>query len=57
MKQAFKEALAESNISNVARIVSAEMVLDGTKFGQLIVKFGDNEKNRVGVRMVTEGSV
>ena len=57
MKQAFKEALAESNISNGARIVSAEMVLDGTKFGQLIVKFGDNEKNRVGVRMVTEGSV
>ena len=39
------------------QIATAELVLDGTKFGQFVVKFGNNEKNRVGVRMVTEGSV
>lgn len=57
MKQALKEALAESNISSGNQIAKAELILDGTKFGQLVVKFGNNEKNRVGVRMVTEGSV
>lgn len=59
MKQALKEALAESNISsgNQNQITKAELILDGTRFGQLVVKFGNNEKNRVGVRMVTEGSV
>lgn len=57
MKQALKEALAESNISSRNQIAKAELILDGTRFGQLVVKFGNNEKNRVGVRMVTEGSV
>lgn len=57
MKQALKEALAESNISSRNQIAKAELILDGTKFGQLVVKFGNNEKNRVGVRMMTEGSV
>lgn len=57
MKQALKEALEESNISGGNQISKAELVLDGTRFGQLVVKFGNNEKNRVGVRMVTEGSV
>lgn len=57
MKQALKEALAESNMSSGNQIAKAELILDGTKFGQLVVKFGNNEKNRVGVRMVTEGSV
>lgn len=56
MKQALKEALAESNISGGNQIAKAELILDGTRFGQLVVKFGNNEKNRVGVRMVTEGS-
>lgn len=57
IKQALKEALAESNISSRNQIAKAELILDGTRFGQLVVKFGNNEKNRVGVRMVTEGSV
>lgn len=57
MKQALKEALAESNISSGNQIAKAELILDGTRFGQLVVKFGNNENNRVGVRMVTEGSV
>lgn len=57
MKQALKEALAESNKSSGNQIAKAELILDGTRFGQLVVKFGNNEKNRVGVRMVTEGSV
>lgn len=57
MKQALKEALSESNISSRNQIAKAELILDGTRFGQLVVKFGNNEKNRVGVRMVTEGSV
>lgn len=56
MKQALKEALAESNISGGNQIAKAELILDGTRFGQLVVKFGKNEKNRVGVTMVTEGS-
>lgn len=56
MKQALKEALAESNISGGNQIAKAELILDGTRFGQLVVKFGNNEKNRVGVTMVTEGS-
>ena len=56
MKQALKEALAESNISSGNQIAKAELILDGTRFGQLVVKFGKNEKNRVGVTMVTEGS-
>jgi hypothetical protein len=55
MKQALKEALAESNISGGNQVVKADLVLDSTKFGQLVVKFGNSEKNRVGVRMVTEG--
>lgn len=55
MKQAPKEALAESNISGGNQVVKADLVLDSTKFGQLVVKFGNSEKNRVGVRMVTEG--
>lgn len=57
MKQALKEALAESNILGRNQIATAELVLDGTRFGQLVVKFGNSEKNRVGVRMVTEGSI
>lgn len=57
MKQALKEALAESNKSSRNQIAKADLILDGTRFGQLVVKFGNNEKNRVGVRMVTEGSV
>lgn len=56
MKQALKEALAESNIGNNNQIVKAELVLDSTKFGQLVVKFGNSERNRVGVRMVAEGT-
>ena len=57
MKQALKEALAESNISSGNQIAKAELILDGTRFGQLVVKFGNSENNRVGVRMVTEGSI
>lgn len=57
MKQDLKEALAESNISGGNQVVKADLVLDSTKFGQLVVKFGNSEKNRVGVRMVTEGGV
>ena len=53
MKQALKEALAESNIGGGNQIVKAELVLDSTRFGQLVVKLGNSEKNRVGVRMVT----
>ena len=55
MKQALKEALSESNISGGNQVIKADLVLDSTKFGQLVVKFGNSEKNRVGVRMVTEG--
>lgn len=56
MKQAFKDAIMEmGGIGN--QVAEAVMEIDGTKFGKLIVKFGNNERNRVGVRMVSEGTV
>lgn len=55
MKQAFKDAITEmGGLGN--QVVEAVMEIDGTRFGKLVVKFGNNEKNRVGVRMVSEGT-
>ena len=55
MKQAFKDAITEmGGLGN--QVVEAVMEIDGTRFGKLVVKFGNNERNRVGVRMVSEGT-
>lgn len=54
MKQAFKEAIGEMGGIGGGS-VQADMIVDGTKFGQLVYKYNNNEKQRVGVRMVTTG--
>jgi len=54
MKQAFKEAIGEMGGIG-GGTVQADMIVDGTKFGQLVYKYNNNEKQRVGVRMVTNG--
>ena len=50
MKQALKEALAESGGS---RDITVIMEIDGRRFGQAVYKANNEEKQRVGVRMVT----
>ena len=50
MKQALKEALAESGSS---RDITVIMEVDGRRFGQAVYKANNEEKQRVGVRMVT----
>jgi uncharacterized coiled-coil DUF342 family protein len=54
MKQAFKEAIGEMGGIG-GGTVQADMIVDGAKFGQLVYKYNNNEKQRVGVRMVTNG--
>lgn len=54
MKQAFKEAIGEMGGMG-GGTVQADMILDGTKFGQLVYKYNNKESDRVGVRMVTNG--
>lgn len=54
MKQAFKEAIEEmGGIGNGT--AKADLIIDGTKFGQLVYKYNNKETQRVGVRMVTTG--
>lgn len=54
MKQAFKEAIGEMGGIG-GGTVQADLILDGTKFGQLVWKYNNKENDRVGVRMVTNG--
>ena len=55
MKQAFKEAIEEMGGVGGNNTLRADLIIDGTKFGQLVYKFNNQEKQRVGVRMVVEG--
>ena len=55
MKQAFKEAIEEMGGIGGNQTPKADLIVDGTKFGQLVYRFNNKEKQRVGVRMVTEG--
>lgn len=55
MKQAFKEAIEEMGGIGGNQTLKADLIVDGTKFGQLVYRFNNKEKQRVGVRMVTEG--
>ncbi len=54
IKQAVLEALGESGGFNNGPI-NITMELDGTAFAQLVYKYNNKEKQRVGVRMVTNG--
>lgn len=55
MKQAFKEAIEEMGGIGGNQTCKADLIVDGTKFGQLVYRFNNKEKQRVGVRMVMEG--
>ena len=54
MKQALVEALSESGLAGGE--AKADLIIDDIKFGQLVYKFGNKEKQRVGVRLVTGGA-
>lgn len=54
MKQAFKEAIGEMGGIG-GGTVQADLIVDGTKFGQLVYKYNNKETDRVGVRLVTTG--
>lgn len=55
MKQALKEALMESGFSGSNRDINIELVLDGQRFARAVYKANNQETQRVGVRMVTNG--
>lgn len=55
MKQALKEALMESGFAGVQRDINIELVLDGQRFARAVYKANNQETQRVGVRMVTNG--
>lgn len=54
IKQAVLEAIGETGGLG-GGTVQADLILDGTKFGQLVYKYNNKENERVGVRMVTNG--
>ena len=54
MKQAFKEAIGEMGGVG-GGTVKADMIVDGTKFGQLVYKYNKKESDRVGTRMIVNG--
>ena len=54
IKQAVLEAIGEAGGLG-GGTVQADLIIDGTKFGQLVYKYNNNETQRVGVRMVTNG--
>lgn len=54
IKEAVLDALKEAGgIGNGT--ATADLIIDGTKFGQLVYKYNNKETERVGVRMVTTG--
>ena len=55
MKQALKEALSESGFGAGERDINIELILDGQRFARAVYKANNQEKQRVGVRMVTNG--
>lgn len=54
MKKAFKEAIGEMGGVG-GGTVKADMIVDGTKFGQLVYKYNKKESDRVGTRMIVNG--
>lgn len=55
MKQAFKEVLDESGGMGSNRPINIIMEVEGNKFAQLVYKYNNQETQRIGVRMVTNG--
>lgn len=54
MKQALKEALEETGMSGGNRDIHIDLVLNDQKFASAVYKANNQEKQRVGVRMVTQ---
>ncbi len=54
MKQAFKEVIGEVGLGG-GGAMTVIMEVDGTQFGRAVYKYNNNETQRVGVRMVTNG--
>lgn len=54
IKQAVLEAIGEAGGLG-GGTAQADLIIDGTKFGQLVYKYNNRENDRVGVRMVTGG--
>jgi hypothetical protein len=54
IKQAVLEAIGEAGGLG-GGTAKADLIIDGTKFGQLVYKYNNKENDRVGVRMVTNG--
>lgn len=52
MVQAFKMALNEGGYSGGGKEATVIMQVDQTEFGRAIVKFGDKEKQRVGISLI-----
>lgn len=53
MKQALKEALAEAGMTGGTRDIHIELVMDRQRFATAVYKANNEEKQRVGVRMVS----
>lgn len=54
MKQALKEALEETGMSGGNRDIHIDLVLNDQKFASAVYKANNQERQRVGVRMVTQ---
>lgn len=56
MKQAFREAIEEMGGFGGDQQAQAELIVDGERLGRLVYKLNNKEKQRIGVRMITEGN-
>lgn len=54
IKQALKEAMIESGLAGGSRDVHIDMYVDRQRFASAVYKMNNEEKQRVGIRMVTQ---
>lgn len=54
MKQALKEALKETGMSGGNRDIHIDLILNDQKFASAVYKANNQERQRVGIRMVTQ---
>lgn len=57
MKQALKEALAEAGMNQSNSNGPLYLQIDGRTFAQLMNPYIDSEKNRVGVKLITDNNI
>ena len=56
MKQALKEALEESGAIGGGRDIHIDLILNGQRFASAVYKANNQERQRVGVRMVQQNA-